>query len=121
MKNKPEEIDRNRVTENIGNLDKEIRMHAQGNPGPGLKGIKRLQRSVSSLALFSFSCGLVFMCIGVLGKLYVHQLHADALFPQPIDSESSKNPWVRWRKRHCLFQYVCDRCGSGNYTEVQEE
>lgn len=34
----------------------------------GPKGIKRIQRYVSSLALFSFSFGLVFMCTGVLGN-----------------------------------------------------
>lgn len=38
-------------------------------------------------SLFSF--GLVFTCIGVLGKLYVHQLHTEDWFTQPIDSESS--------------------------------
>lgn len=64
--------------ENIGYHDEEIRMHAQGNPGPSPKGIKRFQRYISSLALFSFSFGLVFMCISVPGKLYVHQLHTDA-------------------------------------------
>lgn len=41
MKNKLEEIDRKQVMENIGYHDKEIRMHAQGNPGPGPKGYKK--------------------------------------------------------------------------------
>ena len=41
----------------------------------------------------------------------MHQLYADAWFPQPVDGESHKEWQVRLRKRPHVFHYVCGRCG----------
>lgn len=45
------------------------------------------------------------------GEIIRTSVACKCLVPQSVDSESHKIKWIRSRRKHCTFQYVCSRCG----------